>query len=154
MKTETSLQKIMRKTGRHLVQCDCKLCQRQCQQTPCLGTPEDILKLIEAGYGENIKPTDWSAGQVMGVTKEIIPMYQLLMTPTGCIFFESGHCKIHHTGLKPTEGKLSHHSHKVDNYVPKKSLAWNVVKEWLDPANAGTIRNIEELLNIPYNERI
>lgn len=38
---------------------------------------------------------------------------------------------LHDRGLKPTEGRLSHHSIKLDNFVPKKSLAWLVAKEWI-----------------------
>lgn len=46
---ETQLQRIIRKTGRKPIQCKCKLCKQQCH-TPCLGTPQDVLRLIEAGY--------------------------------------------------------------------------------------------------------
>ena len=42
---ETQLQRIIRKTGRKPVQCKCQLCKQQCH-TPCLGTPQDILKII------------------------------------------------------------------------------------------------------------
>ena len=46
---ETALQRIIRKTGRRPVECRCRLCRQQCR-IPCLGTPEDILRLLKAGY--------------------------------------------------------------------------------------------------------
>ena len=51
---ETVLQRIMRKTGRKPCQCKCSLCKEQCH-TPCLGTPEDIEKIIDAGYGDKLE---------------------------------------------------------------------------------------------------
>ena len=52
---ETSLQRIMRKTGRRPIECKCQKCKQQCK-TPCLGTPEDILRLIKAGYKDRLAP--------------------------------------------------------------------------------------------------
>lgn len=70
---ETPLQRIIRKTGRKPVQCKCRLCKQQCH-TPCLGTPQDILKLIEAGYKDRLAPTQWLVGIIMGVTEMSVPM--------------------------------------------------------------------------------
>ena len=55
--TETTIEKIIRITGRKPVSCQCALCKSQCQRTPCLGTPQDILALIERvnqKYGNTI----------------------------------------------------------------------------------------------------
>jgi len=49
--------------------------------------------------------------------------------------------------LKPTEGKLSHHSIKVDNWTPRKSISWNVAKEWENEDNAPVVEEILEELN-------
>lgn len=144
---ESTFYKIIRKTGRKPVECKCEKCKSQCVISPCLGTPEDIEKIIDAGYKERIFPTDWAAGLVMKVTNDIVEMYQPEHKETGCTFFKNGLCELHDKGLKPTEGRLSHHSHKIDNFVVKKSLSWNVAKEWLDPANSETIKRITEKLN-------
>lgn len=143
---ESAFYKIIRKTGRKPIQCKCQLCKKQCATAPCLGTPEDIEKIIDAGYGSKVFPTDWAAGIAMGINTDIIEMYQLEQTETGCIFFKDGLCGLHESGLKPTEGKLSHHSHKLETFTKAKSLSWNVAKEWLDPTNAETIKRIEEKL--------
>ena len=140
---ESTIAKIIRKTGRKPTFCKCVNCKNQCLTCSCLGTPDDIEKIIDAGYGDSIMPTDWAAGIVMGVTKDVIEMYQLKFTKTGCIMFENGLCKLHDKGLKPTEGKLSHHTHKIDTFNAKKSLSWAVAKEWLRPENKETIMRIE-----------
>ena len=110
-------------------QCKCKLCQQQCH-TPCLGTPNDILRLIEAGYKDRLEPTIWGAGMVMGTTDHPIPMIQAKIEGEWCTFFHDGLCELHNLGLKPTEGKLSHHSMTLERWTPKKSLSLNVAKTW------------------------
>lgn len=141
---ESTFYKIIRKTGRKPIQCKCEKCKNQCRIAPCLGTPEDIEKIIDAGYKDKIFDTSWLAGVMMGVTDKEIDMYQAEHISTGCAFFKDGLCELHDKGLKPTEGRLSHHSHKRDNFNPKKSLSWNVAKEWIDPENAETIKRIKE----------
>ena len=129
---ESTFSYIMRKSGRKPTVCGCQKCQSQCH-TPCLGTPEDIMKLIEAGYGSRLASTAWAAGIVMGVTDRPVEMIQAIQEDNGfCTFFHDGKCELHDLGLKPTEGRLSHHSIKIDNFNPKKSLSWLIAKEWRD----------------------
>jgi len=131
--SETTFQKIIRRTGRKPQSCKCSLCKKQCQTCPCLGTPEDIQKIKDAGFADKIFPTVWAAGLIMGVIDREIDMEQPgFNEETGsCVFYKDGLCQLHDLGLKPTEGRLSHHSHKIDNFNPKKSLAWAVAKEWI-----------------------
>lgn len=150
----TPLHRIMMKTGRRPTECRCYLCKRQCQ-TPCLGTPQDILQLMDAGYIDRLKPTMWAAGVVMGLTSEPVPLIQAeclggdfdgmidLGVNSHCTFQrEDGLCELHDKGLKPTEGRLSHHSIKLDNWKATKSISWAVVQEWLDPQNADVVEEI------------
>ena len=106
---ETQLQRIIRKTGRKPCECKCSLCRMQCH-TPCLGTPQDIERLIDAGYADRLAPTLWGAGIIMGVIDIPIPMIQAVAGDEYCIFYHNGLCELHDKGLKPTEGRLSHHS--------------------------------------------
>ena len=138
---ESQLQRIIRKTGRKPIQCKCKLCQQQCH-TPCLGTPQDILKLIKAGYADRLSWTDWAAGIIMGCTDHVVGMVQATAEGDWCTFFHDGLCELHDKGLKPTEGRLSHHSMRLDNWTPKKSISWNVAKEWEDDDNAPVLEEI------------
>ena len=56
---DETLEMIIENTGRKPVSCSCSECQQQCK-TPCLGTPDDIINLIKAGYAK--KTGDVSMG--------------------------------------------------------------------------------------------
>lgn len=94
--------------------------------------PEDIGRLIEAGYEDRLAATEWRAGIVLGVTDKVVNMVQARREDNGwCTFFHDGKCELHDKGLKPTEGKLSHHSLRLDNFNPKRALSWLIAKEWM-----------------------
>ena len=139
---ETSLQRIMRKTGRKPIECKCQKCKQQCK-TPCLGTPEDILRLIKAGYKERLAITHWWVGIARGKLDFPGIMIQARQEDHGyCTFFRDGLCELHDLGLKPTEGRLSHHSITKENFKFGKSLSWNVAKEWMDMRNGEIVEEI------------
>ena len=139
---ETSLQRIMRKTGRRPIECKCQKCKQQCK-TPCLGTPEDILRLIKAGYKERLAITHWWVGIARGKLDFPVIMIQARLEENGyCTFFHDGLCELHDLGLKPTEGRLSHHSITKENFKFGKSLSWNVAKEWMDMRNGEIVEEI------------
>lgn len=126
---ESELEKIIRKTSAKVSFCKCVECKKQCDH-PCLGTPTDIQNLINAGYENRLMPIIWTGAKELGITDKEVPMTVPLQDPiTGkCTFFKNGLCELHDKGLKPTEGKLSHHSRK---WNPKKSIGWAVAKTWL-----------------------
>lgn len=125
---------IMQKSGRKPTACNCERCKAQCH-TPCLGTPEDIGRLIDAGYKDRLAPITWIVGMLIGVCDRPIEMVQAKIENGWCTFYHDGLCELHDKGLKPTEGKLSHHSIRRDNFEPKRSLSWLVAKEWLPLQN-------------------
>lgn len=140
--------KISRKTGRKPTQCKCERCKNQCK-TPCLGTPQDIKKLIDAGFKDYLIAKQWAFGLVLGRLEYTIPMVQAIQKDDGwCIFYDNGLCKLHNLSLKPTEGRLSHHSIKPENYVFSKGLAYNVAKEWLSMDNIELIKEIFNLYGL------
>lgn len=139
---ETTIGKIIRKTGRKPVSCKCAMCKEQCRRAPCLGTPQDIWALIEAGYEDKLEVTGWSVGMILGRLPFPIPMVQAILTENGCVFFENGLCILHELGLKPTEGKLSHHTITEENFKFSKNLSWNVAREWIDTRNVATIAKV------------
>lgn len=143
---ESKFYEIIRKSGKKPTSCKCVACKQQCLRAPCLGTPEDIEKLIDAGHGKNIKETVWAAGIMMGVTNQLVDMYQAELTPTGCVFLKDGLCSLHDNGLKPTEGKLSHHTQVP--VVASKNLTWMIAREWLDEKNSEIINRIKNKLTI------
>lgn len=139
---ESVLQKIIHNTGRNPSTCRCEACRNQCR-TPCLGTPDDILRLIEAGHRDKLAVTFWCVGMVLGRLAYPIVMVQAITTEEGwCVFHHDGLCELHNDGLKPTEGRLSHHSITKENYTFSKGLAYNVAKEWLEKDNFVVIEKI------------
>lgn len=138
---ESSLQRVMRASGRVPVQCSCSICKRQCH-VPCLGTPDDIERIIDAGYADRLALTHWAAGMILGVINIPIPMIQPVSGNGFCAFFENGFCILHDKGLKPTEGRLSDHTIKKDNLNPSMNVAWNVAKEWMMPENKEVLSRV------------
>lgn len=123
----------MHTTGRTFSECSCPKCQQQCT-TPCLGTPQDMYNLIKAGYGPRLAPTKWLVGMMIGTINRPVELIAPLFDEKkkSCTFFTDGRCELHSKGLKPTEGKLSHHTHGQDCVSPAKSITWNVAKTWLN----------------------
>lgn len=133
---ENTLRKIQRKTGKKVSFCKCNRCKTQCFH-PCLPTPEDVEKLINNGFGDKLMLIDWTGALNAGWLNKSVLMItpKLKSDDSSCIFFENGLCQLHDLGLKPTEGKLSHHSTTQLNFNPKKSIGLHVAKEWIDVEN-------------------
>lgn len=146
--SETTTEKIIRITGRKPVTCRCTSCRNQCKRAPCLGTPQDIWALIEAGYEDKLAVTAWCVGMAVGKLPFPIPMVQVIHTSDGCVFFQNGLCELHDRGLKPTEGRLSHHTLTEESFDFSKSLAWNVAREWLNMKNVPLILRIFDKFGI------
>lgn len=145
MTRQEVFERIANQVGRHDVSCNCEKCKQMCQRTPCLGTPQDILALVEAGYVDKLCYTVWAAGIVLGHITQPIPMVQL-NSDSGCdgccICFHDGKCEMHENGLKPTEGKLSHHDVSARELLPQYNLTFQVASEWTKEENLPLIYKI------------
>ncbi len=142
---ETVLQRIERLSKCHPSECSCSRCQKMCQ-VPCLGTPEDIERLVDAGYTDRLRPTDWLVGALVGITDGPVSMIQPGTENGWCTFYHNGLCELHDKGLKPTEGRLTRHDDLLTHgKVPlKNNVTFLVAKEWTDERNVGTIQRICE----------
>lgn len=120
---ETGIEKMIRKTGMKPTNCKCNLCKSQCQ-SPCQGLPEDMVKLVDAGYADRLTIVKYKDN------KDDYSVLQAKYDPAkkACTFFTDGLCELHDKGLKPTAGKLSHHTQTNKN--PFKTIAHLVVKQW------------------------
>lgn len=145
---ESTFQKISRKTGKKHTNCKCKQCKSQCVH-PCLGTPDDMIRIIEAGYQDRIMFILWTGARDMGVHPTDIPMLTPMMDneKKACTFFTDGLCELHSMGLKPTEGKLSHHSTQLSTFDRTRSIGWAVAKEWLSLDFEAFKKKLEKLQN-------
>lgn len=117
------------------VNCKCNLCKSQCK-APCGGTPEDMFKIIAAGYANRVMYTKFDGVQIL------MPLFD--KEKKSCTFFTNGLCELHDSGLKPTVGKLSHHSTSLENFNPKKSVMKFVLDEWKVLGN-GDIQGLIEI---------
>lgn len=125
---DLSLNAISMHTGVKPTSCSCDQCKRMCR-TLCLGTPHDMIALIEAGYGDRLVPVTWVTGLLFGLTNKPVEMVQPRLEKNGwCTFYKNGLCELHDKGLKPTEGILSGHTKGI---TPETSMMWYVAQTWL-----------------------
>ena len=146
MTREEVFNRIANQIGKQPIDCNCEKCKQMCQRTPCLGTPQDILALIDAGYVDQLCYTEWAAGMRLGHIMRPIAMVQIKTKNKGadgeCVFFHDGKCDLHESGLKPTEGRLSHHDVSVLELQKEHNLTYQVAIEWCKEENLYIIREI------------
>lgn len=122
-------------------ECSCPTCQKMCKTCPCLGTPEDIVKIIIAGHGDKLAPTSWGTGIVSGEHDSIVDMIQPLMTENGCAFLDNKNlCTLHDLGLKPTEGKLANHADEIVNSF-RDTVNYKIAMTWIDENGINSAQN-------------
>lgn len=140
----SELDKIARQTKMSSHSCSCERCAKMCLRSPCLGTPADILKLINEGFIHQLGFVDWSAGSRYG-----LPVIEMVMIAKNeddsCPLFKNGLCTLHESGLKPTEGKLSSHEAQDPKHWDEW-LTYAVAKTWEAPENQPTVNRIEKIL--------
>lgn len=123
--------------------CACEKCAAMCSKSPCLGTPSDILRLLKEGHIDKLRATGWALGLFVGLP--VISMVQLIQQKDGsCIMFDGTLCRLHHKGIKPTEGVLTRHGNNMP--LALHSLPVVVALTWCDPANSEIIAEIAEYM--------
>lgn len=149
MAEETTLQRIMRLSECQPSECHCARCQQMCR-VPCIGTPEDIERLVDAGYADRLTPTEWLVGCYVGLTDGPISMIQPETVNGWCTFYHNGLCELHDRGLKPTEGRLTRHDDvETHGKVPlENNVTFLVAKEWISDKNFLTILRLCEKIKI------
>lgn len=145
MAKESTYERIMRQSGTRPSDCSCHQCQMMCR-FPCIGTPEDIERIVDAGYADRLMPTDWLVGKLAGLCDSPIAMLQAEQRNGWCTFFHNGLCELHDKNLKPTEGRLTRHDDRLTfkDQPLTDNVTWLVAKEWIEPENFPTIVRICE----------
>lgn len=127
----TELNEIEAATNMRVHSCSCNDCQGMCRSTPCIGTPEDILRIINAGHIHKLELTKWGAGTIICGMPIILMVTPRQLDNGQCSFFTpDGLCELHEAGLKPTEGKLAHHDGQV-LIDPKTVIGVQVAQRWV-----------------------
>ena len=116
-------------------ECSCEQCQNMCKE-PCCPTPDEVEKLIEAGYSNRFSLDDWDCDvNPKPMIKPALKGYEQYRAPfetkteEGCTFWKEGKCELHDTGLKPMHAKYSHHSTLADLEVYEKLEKW-IKESW------------------------
>lgn len=125
-------------------ECSCLECQSMCTR-PCWGTPENIQKLIDAGFGNRLYADYWCGRRVedsdINMIQPALKDFEHGIAPfwprteKGCTFWKDGLCELHDKGLKPIEGKLadcSKNSSKLDEEKSKYGMTCHemVARTW------------------------
>jgi Fe-S-cluster containining protein len=122
----TELEMICKRSGIEVSECDCGICQSMCRQAPCIGTPADIVQLINNGYIHQLETCGYSAGNVIGI-ETFFSVQIKTDTRGGCPLFKDGKCTIHN--IKPTDGKLASCKSLFFNREDKKPTYLHLIAE-------------------------
>ena len=110
-------------------------CVAMCQHRPCWPTPEDARRLIEAGHADQLM-VDWWFDRdqnktIYLLTPAIIGREsgEAPAHPEGqCTFLDkAGLCRLHDSGLKPTEGRIALCNHRTPH-----DLHEQIARTWGD----------------------
>lgn len=152
-KGENMNQRVMRLSHKKPVVCRCKECRSQCESTPCIGTPLDIKRLVDNGYADRLVVTYNASAMLLGQLDHPVKMIATDFRGGKCPFFTAGRlCELHDLGLKPLEGRLSHHSTNIGNFLPRRSIAINILREWENPDNAKLVNELFEYFKNKQND--
>jgi len=146
-------QHIEKLSGLQAHSCTCSQCKDMCRQTPCIGTPQDILKLVNAGFVDKLEPTILDSIASQNNLPDIFMVQPKFDEQRGCcsFFTDDALCSLHDLELKPTEGKLATHNVQhadMENIFP---LPWLVAATWAQP---GYLKTIKLILSALKKKRI
>lgn len=132
--------------------CSCAHCQQMCC-LPCSPRVSDARKLIDAGYGGRLMLCVWTHEPLLQFLTPALRGSEGTDSPDhpvsdgGCTFWNKRHlCDLHASGLKPTEGRLTHHHPK---YQHGKKLNKLIMVEWDAPEGRALIAEWKERFYTP-----
>ena len=114
-----------------------------CREVMCLGTPGDIVRLINAGYIHLLRVV---TVKMVALHKEgaamhkDIHMVQLDAGEGGCVMYKQGRCLLREYDLTPVMGRLHHLLDGLGWDAVEKTAFQNMVLEWDDEKNAPAVR--------------
>lgn len=113
-----------------------------CCGMACMGTPQDMVALIKAGYGFALRAkmaiaTVGNSNCEIASTK--IPLVQVGIDKDGCVMHKDGKCLLEPSALTPLMGKL--HLLRGQKLGAKaiKIVFHICVMEWFDTTNASDV---------------
>ena len=125
------------------VDCACRACVAMCERRPCFGTPEDLRKLVDAGFGDRLTLyfKVHPSGAAHGYFEHLVPStVRSSKSPSEgrCTFLNvDGRCDLHDDALKPTEGRVAlHDMNNAQELRDSVAFMWNnapsqeLVRRW------------------------
>jgi len=121
-------------------ECQCEKCIDMCRHITCWGTPSELNKIIDAGFGNKLMIDWWIASpEDIYVLCPANIGFELKQAPYHrdglCSFFtKDNKCEIHN--IKPVEGKTTTHDFYDSKLRDKISKLWNtpegksLIEEW------------------------
>ena len=135
--------------------CSCEKCVNMCERRPCWGTPQDIKKIMDAGYTYRLMADYWTTGRdsdhTIWILAPAIVKYELREAPLypmgRCTFLmENSKCLVHE--IKPSEGRVANCQTKPNENIHKDiAMAW-------DTREGKLLVNQWRLLNTIQNSKI
>lgn len=91
--------------------CACLDCKMMCHRTPCLGTPEEMMAIQKAGFGDKLIVVKVYDSFMLSPDSEDAQFkFNYLPVKGRCTFLtDRGQCRLHDLGLKPIEGRNAIH---------------------------------------------
>lgn len=124
-------------------ECSCDSCKAMCKD-PCFPTPDDVQKLIAAGYKDRLMPSVYLS-HLHGLPFGWPVVAPVLGRGGWCTFYKHGLCELHSSGLKPTEGKIAIHDMSDNGLRRNISFTWvsktgiEMMKQYPDTENLTTV---------------
>lgn len=129
--------------------CACAVCVGFCQKHPCLGTPEEAEKLLDAGFADRMMLDCWYYPS-MSHPEKTENVYRVQPAGKGnegkqagfwapfkewpcTMLTEEGKCLLHDPGLKPLEGRVASHEKIETGHDEVEKLGAWLEAQWDTP---------------------
>lgn len=121
-----------------------------CHRTPCLGTPEEMLAIKNAGFGDRlIVIRIYDTFMLSPDSIESRDRFNYWQIEGRCKFLTSkGLCQLHDLGLKPIEGRAAIHdggevSHPKAFISDQRMFREGLARSWRRPLGQAIIKQFE-----------
>ena len=106
-----------------------------CREQMCMGTPHDIARLFQHGYGSMLRPGIVALCDADQKRTVKLRMAQLMATENGCVMYRNGHCLLREAELTPTQGRLHLLTGgRTDPKVQARTIM-GIIAAWAAPEN-------------------
>ncbi len=128
------------------VSCSCVDCQGSCYVSPCIPSPEEVLNLMNLGYGKRLS-VGFYTDQVRNCIQIFIypiaiPHPHPLINPCNFLDQKSGMCTLHDKGLKPLEGRIE--GCHIGDHSKHVQLRSDICELWRSPLGIELIGKITD----------